>query len=327
MFSTIISHERQIDALKRALERERLPNAYLFTGLRGVGKRRTADALAAAIACAQANAPAWEACATCPSCRKRENGSHPDLFVITPEVSERVGFKSIKIEGVRTLQGRLQYHALEAKAKLAIIDEADCMIPAAANAMLKILEEPPPATHFILISSMPHRLLPTIRSRCRELRFEPIPDAAIAQALMDQRGLGDLDATRIARLAGGSLGQALALDPELVDDVLGRFFALIRRGSAADILETAQAWAGQDAERTALTFDLIASVLGDLLRTHATGTRGALIHPEAHDAASAWTERQAQGAFEAVERARRASSTTANKQLMFEELLFTLAGR
>lgn len=336
MWSSVIGHRRQIDQLTKALVAGRLPNAWLFAGPRGVGKRRVADRLAATIVCLAPTDGNTTACGSCAACRKAQHGTHPDLFVIQPEAfdptwappgdKDKKPSEMIKIEQIRELQERLQFHPLEAKAKLAIIDEADKMTESTANSLLKILEEPPTATHFVLVSTAPQAILPTIRSRSSRLDFGPLTDEAVAAELMRDGRMTRTEAERIAQLAGGSLGAARALDPERVAETVGRFAALVRGASSADIITAAEAWSRGDLRELRLTFDLLMSFYRDVLRFQATGEERGLIHPEAREIARGTTAERAEKALAAIADARRTLETTANKQLMFEYLLFSVAG-
>lgn len=338
MWSKIIGHNAQIEQLRKALAGARLPNAYLFYGPRGVGKRKTADTLAAALACNDAPSSEWNPCGLCAACKKAAAESHPDVFIVEPETQQknppddvkngkRAPSENLKIEQIRELQSKLQFHPLEAKSKIAIVDEADRMTEATANSMLKILEEPPPATHFVLISTKPRTLLPTIRSRCISLGFGPVPDDLIAKKVIEVKGAPGPDAARIAKISGGSPGLALSIEPEFVVSVLGRFAALQKKGSSADVIETAEGWSHEESERAKLVLDILASWYRDIIRFQVTGYEKDLIHPEAAHGSSCITQKRAWDALFQVSEARRAMDTTANKQLMFENLLFTLTSR
>ncbi len=324
MFSNIISHTRQIDQLKKALASGRLPNAYIFSGPSGIGKRLVADALAQAALCERAEKDIQDACGTCTACRKFTSRNHPDFFIVEPELSERGAVQNIKIDTIRDLQSNLKFLPLEASLKIAVIDGADRLMEAAANSLLKILEEPPPSTHFILITPYPHRLLPTIRSRCQHMSFSPLPEDVLAEEISRRQSIAPGEARRIAKLSGGSLGAALALEPDFIEEILSRFLTLTSKASSADIIETAQAWKEADINKTKLIFDLLASWYRDVLRYQATGKEADLIHPEAA------SQEKTQGASRLVQNlasistARLAADTSANKQLMFEQLLFSL---
>ena len=335
MWSSVIGHRRQIDQLTKALAAGRLPNAYLFAGPRGVGKRRVADALAAAIACLAPKDGA--ACGACLGCHKAGHRTHPDLFVVMPEAydpawvppdsdGKKKPSEMVRIEQIRELQEHLQFHPLEAAAKLAIIDEADKMTPSTANSLLKILEEPPAATHFVLVSTAPQAILPTIRSRSARLDFGPLPNGDVAGELVRGGRMTRAEAERIAELAGGSLGTALSLDPQRVAETIGRLAAIARGASSADIIAVAEEWAHGDLRELRLTLDLVASFYRDVLRLLATGEERGLIHPEARETARGMTAGKAERALAAIADGRRTLETTANKQLMFEHLLFSVAG-
>jgi len=297
MWSTILGHQRQLEQLKKALETERLPNAYLFSGLSGIGKRLVADVFVSAMFCEKSPG----ACGTCIPCSKIKNRSHPDVFFIEP-VTEK-----ILIEQVRELKQDLQYHPLEGERKVALIDDADQMTEAAENSLLKILEEPPQRTHFILISAYPHRLLPTIRSRCQQIVFSPLPEDNVVHYLSKQKGFDEKYARQIAKISQGSIGAVVELDPEFMEEVLGRLKNLLRSANAADIIATAEMWS-KEGERTTLITDLLVSFYRDLL-CEGDGDRPVI---------------KLERDIKAIASARGALATAANKQLLFEQLLFTL---
>ncbi len=314
MWSTIIGHKRQIDQLKRALISGHLPNAYLFSGLSGIGKRLVADVFTSAIFCADSN----KACGVCTPCIKIKNRSHPDFFPIEP-VTEK-----ILIDQVRELQQGLQYHPLESDAKVAIIDDADLMTESASNSLLKILEEPPQATHFILVSAFPHRLLPTIRSRCQKIMFSPLSETDVTGYLRDKRGFDEANAKRIARISQGSIGAVALLEPEFIEEVIGRLKTFLKGANSSDIIATAETWS-KEGEKASLIVDLIVSFYRDALYRRSTGSDSGLIHAELTDVFENQPMSKLEGNLRSVAAVRDGLSTTANKQLLFEQLLFTLA--
>jgi DNA polymerase III subunit delta' len=315
MWSQIIGHGRQVEQIRRAISKGRLPNAYLFSGPKGVGKKLTADTLALAIACLGSGD---EPCGNCAGCQKAMMGNHPDLIVVEADG------ETIKVEQTRKLQAQLKYHPLEAPSKLTIVDEADRMNESAANSMLKIIEEPPADTHFVLVTAFPHRLPATIRSRCQTISFSPIPDDDVSALLARRAGLSGSTALKIAKISGGSVGTALALDPDFVDDVIGRFSTLVARGSSSDIIEASQAWARSSVDQQVLIFDLLAGWYRDILRYKTFGRADSLAHADAARAADEITESRAMTYLAEIAAARAAADRNANKQLMFENLLFTL---
>jgi len=235
-FSSIIGHDRPVGILKRAIQNDAVAHAYLFSGEQGVGKRLTAMVFAAALNC-QAAGPAG-GCGVCSSCRKSASGSHPDVRVVMPEshdeqllatLSNKEAAKAsdeIKIDQIRRAQESISLKPSEGQKKVLIVDSAETMNDAAQNAFLKTLEEPPGDSLIILITSMPQSLLPTIRSRCQELKFQPLPRPVLAEVLQEKRGLDANDAWFAAALSRGSLGRALDMDVQKEKTDREQFLAL-----------------------------------------------------------------------------------------------------
>lgn len=190
--------------LKKVLASHRLSHAYLFLGPEGVGKKTTAYAFAAALCCSQSPS-LGELCGQCPACIKMAHGSHPDIITVQPEST------SIKIEQIRELQSLSAYKHLNSPYKIIIIDEAQKMTEEAANAMLKILEEPPKDTVFILVAHGTKGLLSTIVSRCQLLRFKPLTPEVIQEILKEETSLPEEDVKILSRLARGSVSLGLKL--------------------------------------------------------------------------------------------------------------------
>ena len=210
MFSSVFGHRRLLALLSRAIARDTLPPALLLAGPRRIGKRSVAMAMARAINCLEPRSTSEferDACGKCPSCRRIERGVHPDVIVIEPGENG-----SIKIEAVRDVIDRAGYRPFEARRRVVIIDDAEALVPAAQNALLKTLEEMPAASIFVLVSSIPDALLPTVRSRCPRLRFGPLSAAEVAQALVRDHKYSETDARAAAADADGSVGRALSAD-------------------------------------------------------------------------------------------------------------------
>ncbi|MEW6517054.1 MAG: DNA polymerase III subunit delta' [candidate division FCPU426 bacterium] len=208
-FNAVWGQPQAVDFLRRAVSQGRAAHAYLFSGPEGVGKRTTALALAQALNCLQPQA--GDACGECAACRKIAAAGHPDVVLLEPEG------QALKIDQVReTLQRNLRWKPLEGRCKAFILDEADALTTEAANSLLKALEEPPDAVVIVLITSQPFALLPTIRSRCQEVRFRPLDTGLLAQWLSEQHGLPSETAASLARLSDGRPAEALRLsDPEV----------------------------------------------------------------------------------------------------------------
>jgi DNA polymerase-3 subunit delta' len=174
----------ELGRLRAAHAAGRLSHAILIHAPPGVGGEWLAAWVARLALCAnQSNAP----CDTCPSCRRVLELQHPDLTLVSPEEDSQ----QIRIEQVRALAEGLALTSHEGRAKVAILTPADARNPFAANALLKTLEEPPPASVLILVAAQPSRLPPTVRSRCQRLRLAAPPRAESVQWLERHLGAGD----------------------------------------------------------------------------------------------------------------------------------------
>ena len=167
-------HDGLVEAFDRVVQRGRLAHAYFFAGPSGVGKRLFANELAKALLCESTAKSRLEACDHCSACLQVDAGSHPDFFV----VSKPPDTVTIPIESMRDLSRDLSHKPARGHGKIAIVDDADYLTdpttPAAANAFLKTLEEPPPRSVLILIGTDSDLQLPTIISRCQIVRFSAV---------------------------------------------------------------------------------------------------------------------------------------------------------
>lgn len=223
MFDKFIGNNHIKEVLRRLLASQRVPNALLFAGESGVGKKHFALELAKSFVCQ--NPTNFEACDVCASCRRADKFTFPksddrDAFkkVIFSEHSD-IGLinpynKHILVDAIRDTETEANFRPYEAKARFFIIDEADKMNDSASNALLKTLEEPPATSHIFLITSRPDALLPTIRSRCQTLRFAPVETKEIENYLVQTKQFAPADAALSAKLSGGKLGNALETDLE-----------------------------------------------------------------------------------------------------------------
>jgi DNA polymerase III subunit delta' len=233
-------------ALERLLaSRERLPHALLIQGPAGIGKTEFARSLGASVLC---EAPRTGiACGVCPSCHWFSQGNHPDYREIVPEASadEEEGAEAetakpdkakslvIKIDQIRAVADFIALSTHRAGFRVLLVHPAESLAPAAANALLKTLEEPPPLTLIVLVSDRPSRLLATIRSRCRPLAL-PTPPRAEALQWLRENGVGGAEAALSA--AGGAplLARELAAPEEA--ELRRRLLAELARPSGADPL-------------------------------------------------------------------------------------------
>jgi DNA polymerase-3 subunit delta' len=220
MFDELTGNARVKAVLKRMLVTDRLPGAMLFTGEEGVGKKLFALEVARALNCRTPQDQ--EACGVCSSCVRIRKLNYPTrddadewtqiIWTDHPDVGLVVAPKRVlRVEQMRQIEKEANFRPFEGKARVFLIDEADKLNDASANALLKVLEEPPRTSHLLLITARPAMLLPTILSRCQMIRFSPLTPAEIESHLVKT----DIDvktARLRARAAGGSMGRALAGD-------------------------------------------------------------------------------------------------------------------
>jgi len=199
LFADIVGQELALAILRRALVTE-AAHAYLFTGPVGVGKSEAAVEFAAGLVCADGG------CGECDACRRVRQGIHPDVETIAPEGT------FILLDQVRAVNEDIVLRPFEASVRVYVVLAAETMNKEAANAVLKTLEEPPSHAHFLLVSSYPEQLLPTIVSRCQRVPFGPTPAPLLAGHLVERYRLRDDTAVAYARAAQGNLayGRALA---------------------------------------------------------------------------------------------------------------------
>ncbi|WP_134678882.1 DNA polymerase III subunit delta' [Paracoccus ravus] len=260
----------------------RLHHAWLLTGPRGTGKATMAWAMAKWLLAGGTPDSLWTDPET-PVARRIRALSEPRLQLVRRPLDEKSGRlrAEITVDEIRKLQSFFHMSASEGGHRVAIIDAADEMNPAAANALLKQLEEPPKDAVLILVAHQPGRLLPTIRSRCRELRLHPLAPSDMA-SILEQMAIGE-DAERLSALAGGSAGEAIRLASqggvELYQKIIRLFadYPEIDRRAAAGISEVAAARPSAEGD----PFDLVVTLLDRFLtRAARTGLLGAPL-PEA----------------------------------------------
>jgi len=221
MFDELTGNERVKASLKRMLVTDRLPGALLFVGEEGIGKKRFALEVARALNCRTPKD--HEACGVCSSCTRIGKLNYPQrddadewaqiIWTDHPDVGLVVAPKRVlRVEQMRQIEKEANFRPFEGKARVFLIDEADKLNDASANALLKVLEEPPRTSHLILITARPAMLLPTILSRCQMIRFSPLTPAEIETHLTKKK-LADNKTARVrARAASGSIGRALSGD-------------------------------------------------------------------------------------------------------------------
>lgn len=327
-WENILGQRESKRRLRRLLETDRLPHALLFSGPEGVGKRRTAEALAAALLCS--SPAAGHPCGTCESCRAFSRGIHPDFFFVVPEAVGK-GARSIRIEAMRALGSALARPPELAPRQVALIDDAQRMNEAAANSFLKTLEEPTGDVVFLLVTGMRAALLDTVVSRCLEIPFGPLALPELSEVLR-RHGVEAEEAAALAALANGSAGRALALHVE---------GALRRREEAVSLLARlpqipplslwaeGKKWgalsreeAGEWLRSLRLTLRDVLALYGGAAPLYSVGLEA----PVAEIAARFSEARVFSMLADVKEAERRLLSSNVNIRLLVEALLLSLAG-
>jgi DNA polymerase-3 subunit delta' len=233
----IFGQDRAIEQFASAWATRRLHHAWLLAGPKGVGKASFAMAAARRVLAEAAgpsfDLPGIETDDEHPMVKLVEAGSHPDMRRLERLVNEKTGNlnRNIKVEQIRELGEFLSLSAALSPWRVVVIDTVDDLEPAGANALLKMLEEPPPNTLFFLVSHAPGRLLPTIRSRCRRVTFEALDDDAMTSILeVHSPDLSAAERQRIVAMSFGSAGRALAFAELGLAKLEDAALAILRQG-------------------------------------------------------------------------------------------------
>ena len=357
----IFCQDKAISLLQRAFASGKVPHAYIFAGLEGVGKFKTASEWAKLLLCKK---PALEndfadACGSCQPCRAFEAGSHPDFNNVYKELVEFTiegkGKKTpvdLPIDVIREfLIEKAPTRPTLSQRKVFVVGEAEKLNAASQNCLLKILEEPPEYCNIILLCTRLERLLPTTKSRCQIIRFGPIDEDRIVRQLKEM-GIEPQKAQYFARLSQGSLGTACRwAELELADANLyqakRRLVSSIADYKLADALELAQhfldeskkiagVWADLDkatsktdinrrAQKTLI--QIVISALHDAMRLHVMPTKAAINFDQKEQIeklAGRFGPEQAASKVADSFKTLRAVEAGVNEKLIFEQLLLNL---
>jgi len=235
--SAIRGQERAVELLRRYLETGRVPPGLLFFGEDGIGKETAARAFSAALLCRSPSG--GDGCGECSDCRLVRADSHPNVLRIVPENL------SISIDEIRRLQEELSLKSFSDRPRVVLIRPADRMTIQAANALLKTLEEPPRATHMILVAHRMSRLPVTIVSRCQKVPFVPLP-TGVVESILGAGPCADRsreDVRWAAACSGGSPGRAVAALDERGDE-RRTWMELFSAFAPGRIFDAAKDWKG-----------------------------------------------------------------------------------
>ncbi len=308
-FPSVIGQIEPRDLLMRVLKSGRLAHAYLFVGPEGTGKRALAIELARVLNCPKGVEIASLGC-QCHSCVSMLKWHHPNLLTVFPlpslkkdlkdegvasdaahnEILSNLGLSSysplrftgtgqILIDHIREARDKISFAPDNSGMRILFIHPAETMNEQSANALLKLLEEPPERCLLLLTADSPRNVLPTILSRCQQVRFSPLPRETIASALIARNGVNADRAGTIASLANGSFTHAMELLDSQTDEMTTAGLDFLRSaavGNVAKITETVENWVGEDATRSEIKdrLDITSLWILDALNSIAAKTGG-----------------------------------------------------
>ena len=317
-FADVVGQEAIVTALQNQIAAGRIGHAYLFTGTRGTGKTTCAKIFAKAVNCLDTTSP--DPCGECAVCKGIDEGTILD-------VSEIDAASNNSVDDIRDLRDETAYLPAVCKYKVYIIDEVHMLSTAAFNALLKTLEEPVPGTIFLLMTESPSLLLPTIVSRCRELKLHPWDDRTVLSVL-EKHGVTGQRAQEALHVSGGSIGKALAVAGDEQywqrrSEVMRDFFALERR---SDILRISSTWKDRKDDAEELLDD-VEDMLRTLLLCHLGQRSESAVTPYP----AAWQRFSREGELsammrllDAVAQARQMRANQVTWQAVVERLLLSL---
>lgn len=333
--SGIHGQDDAIRALRASIRRNEIAHAYLFAGPANSGKTTAALAFAASLTCTNRD-PEGDACGVCASCRRARAGTHPDIRVISPEGDQT------KIGQMQEMIKSLNYAPIAAGYSVVIIEQADTLNPHSENAILKILEEPPPYAVLILLSRNPVSLLPTIRSRCRIIRFVRSKTSDIEDMLKQRYGLSTEEARVIAECSQGAIGLAVRMaEDSTILEQRRSVMEIMRRlptcpsvyvfKAAEMVRKIAETKEGDDRTRIQRLRELLDYMLtwyADLLRLRLGGTEARIcnldLRADLEEQTGIYSTERIQTAIASIMHTQRCLEGNVTAQLALENMFFSL---
>jgi DNA polymerase III subunit delta' len=325
-FDDFLGNQSIRETVRTQLATGRLRHSMLFAGVTGVGKWTLAQFIAKASNCVRLQN---DFCDSCPSCERISDNAHPDVRNVAPDG------QFIKIDQMRSLSREVFFKPFEGRRRVFIIDEAEKFRDESANSILKTLEEPPDTSFLILITSRPNDLLPTIRSRCQTYRFAPLSANDIEQLLQGRTSYSPLERQLLARIAGGSLGRALTVDPAEYrrqrDEMMGVLEACSNDFLYANAMKAATGWLDKrkQAEFGSKT-DILFTLLRDLFLLKAGAEANAIMHADLYSKliglSTKYSVGQLTGATRSLDHLEAGTRRNLNRSLATDQFFLHLGG-
>ena len=322
--SEIQGQDRAVERLGREFESERVHHAHLFAGPDGIGKASAARAWTYRALCAQPEG--IDGCGRCPACLKLSNDNHPDFMWVAPDGA------SIRIDQAREIAAATRYRPNEGRWRVVVIEQCEKMGDAAANALLKTIEEPSGQTLFVLMTSHPNLLLPTIRSRCAMVRFGRLSIERTEEILRAQ-GIPEQSVPTLARLSRGAPGHAMQLFADDAWQDRGEWIGDLVRIAKGDAMAGLRfaARAAEDRDRNVMLdrLSLWTGIVRDAMVLSSTKRPDLVHNQDAHAGiealARALSVPRAFAWMEALERARARVRGNVNLRLIMDSLVLEFA--
>ena len=238
-FEEILGNEMVKDHFKKAIQNHKISHAYILTGEAGMGRKSIANAFAMTLLCEKGGS---EPCMICHSCKQVMSGNHPDLIYVTHEKPGSIGVDDVREQ----INDTIMIRPYSSYYKIYIVDEAEKMTVQAQNALLKTIEEPPSYAVIILITTNQEAFLPTILSRCVQMKLKPLKDFTIKSYLTQNLHIAEKDADICAAFARGNLGKAIHLaSSDEFRELFQKVMVLVKNVGTMDIgevLDLMQLW-------------------------------------------------------------------------------------
>ena len=228
-FEEILGNEMVKDHFKKAIANHKISHAYILTGEAGMGRKSIANAFAMTLLCEKGGS---EPCMNCHSCKQVMSGNHPDLIYVTHEKPGSIGVDDVREQ----INDTIMIRPYSSYYKIYIVDEAEKMTVQAQNALLKTIEEPPSYAVIILITTNQEAFLPTILSRCVQMKLKPLKDFTIKSYLTQNLHIAEKDADICAAFARGNLGKAIHLaSSDEFKELFQKVMVLVKNVGTMDI--------------------------------------------------------------------------------------------
>lgn len=230
-FKDILGNDMIKEHFQKAIENHKVSHAYILTGEAGTGRKSFANAFSMALLCEKGGK---EPCMVCHSCKQVLSGNHPDLIYVTHEKPNSIGVDDIREQ----INDTIMIRPYSSYYKVYVVDEAEKMTVQAQNALLKTIEEPPAYAVIILITTNQEAFLPTILSRCVQLKLKPLKDFTVKSYLVQHLGVGEKEAEIAAAFARGNLGKAIHLaSSDEFKELYYKMMALVKNVETMDIVD------------------------------------------------------------------------------------------